>query len=162
MLQHLNHQPREGDRMSDLQNVSDPQNKTRALGRAGSRALAVAATVAAAAVVWVIGEPLLGHDLVVEQPGQPPLDLGLAAFVIITLGASLAGWAVLAVLERITRYGRRIWTGLAIAVVALSYLPFLQAEMSAGSAVVLAFVHLVVGAVLITLLRRTPRSSDES
>jgi hypothetical protein len=141
--------------------MSDLQSKTRARSRAGSRALAVAATVAAAAVVWVVGEPLLGNDLVVEQPGQAPLDLGLAAFVIITLGASLAGWAVLAVLERVTRYGRRIWTGLAIAVVAVSYLPFLQAEMSAGSAAVLALVHLVVGAVLITLLLRTPRAGDE-
>jgi len=142
--------------------MSDLQNKTRARSRVGSRALAVAATVAAAAVVWVVGEPLLGNDLVVEQPGQAPLDLGLAAFVIITLGASLAGWAVLALLERITQYGRRIWTGLAIAVVAVSYLPFLSAEMSAGSAVVLALVHLVVGAVLISLLLRTPRAGDES
>ena len=97
----------------------------------------------------------------VEQPGQAPLDLSLAAFVIITLGASLAGWAVLALLEKITRYGRRIWTGLAIAVVLLSFLPFLSAEMSTGSAVVLALVHLVVGAVLIPLLLRTPRTGDE-
>jgi hypothetical protein len=148
--------------MSELQNESALQNKTSARGRFGSRALAVAATVAAAAVVWVIGEPMLGNDLVVEQPGQAPLDLGLPAFVIITLGASLAGWAVLAVLERVTRYGRRIWTGLAIAMVAVSYLPFVSAEMSAGSAVVLAFVHLVVGAVLVTLLLRTPRVAARS
>lgn len=141
--------------------MTDLQNKTRAPGRVGARALAVAATVAAAAVVWLVGEPLLGNDLVVEQPGQAPLDLGLAAFVIITLGASLAGWAVLALLERITQYGRRIWAGLAVAVVVLSFLPFLSAEMSTGSAVVLTVVHLAVGAVLIPLLLRTPRTGDE-
>jgi hypothetical protein len=142
--------------------MSDSQTRTRAPGRVGSRALAVAATVAAAVVVWLIGEPLLGNDLVVEQPGQPPLDLGFAAFVIITLGAALLGWAVLVLLEKVTRYGRRIWTGLAIAVVVLSFLPFLSAEMSTGSAVVLGVVHLVVGAVLIPLLLRAPRGGDEA
>ena len=142
--------------------MSDLQQKTRTPGRIRARALAVAATVAAAVVVWLVGEPLLGNDLVVEQPGQAPLDLSLASFVIITLGASLAGWAVLALLEKITRYGRRIWTGLAVAVVLVSFLPFLSAQMSTGSAVVLALVHLAVGAVLIPLLLRVPRGSDDA
>lgn len=145
--------------MSDL-HTPDLQQKTRTPGRVRARALAVAATVAAAVLVWLVGEPLLGNDLVIEQPGRPPLDLGLAAFVTITLGASLAGWAVLALLEKITRYGRRIWTGLAVAVIALSFLPFLVSEMSTGSAVVLTLVHLVVGAVLIPLMLRTPRTDD--
>lgn len=140
--------------------MTDQQNMTRAPGRLRSRALAVVASVAAAVVVWVVGEPLLGNDLVVEQPGQAPLDLGLAAFITITLGASLAGWAVLALLERITQYGPRIWAGLAIAVLVVSYLPFLSAEMSTGSAVVLGLVHLAVGAVLIPLLLRTTRASN--
>lgn len=118
--------------------------------------------MAAAALVWLVGEPLLGNDLVVEQPGQAPLDLSLASFVIITLGASLAGWAMLALLEKITRYGRRIWTGLAVAVVLVSFLPFLSAQMTTGSAVVLGLVHLVVGAVLVPLLLRVPRRSDEA
>lgn len=142
--------------------MSDLQQKTRTTGRVDARALAVAATVAAAALVWLVGEPLLGNDLVVEQPGQAPLDLSLASFVIITLGASLAGWAVLALLEKITRYGRRIWTGLAVAVVLVSFLPFLSAQMTTGSAVVLGLVHLVVGAVLVPLLLRVPRGSDEA
>lgn len=142
--------------------MSDLQQKTRTPNRVGARALAVAATVAAAALVWLVGEPLLGNDLVVEQPGQAPLDLSLASFVIITLGASLMGWAVLALLEKITRYGRRIWTGLAVAVVLVSFLPFLSAQMTTGSAVVLGVVHLVVGAVLVPLLLRVPRGSDEA
>ena len=141
--------------------MSDGQNLTRSPGRIRSRALAVAASVVAAAVVWVVGEPLLGNDLVVEQPGQPPLDLGLAAFTTITLGASLAGWAALALLERITRHAPRIWTALAILVLAVSYLPFIPAEMSTGSAVVLGLVHLAVGGVLILLLLRTTRPIDE-
>jgi hypothetical protein len=138
--------------------MSDLQQKTRTSGRVGARALAVAA----AALVWLVGEPLLGNDLVVEQPGQAPLDLTLASFVVITLGASLAGWAVLAMLEKITRYGRRIWTGLAVAVVLVSFLPFLSAQMSTGSAVVLGLAHLVVGAVLVPLLLRVPRGGDEA
>jgi len=141
--------------------VSDLQQKTRTPNRVGARALAVATTVAAAALVWLVGEPLLGNDLVVEQPGQAPLDLSLASFVIITLGASLAGWAVLALLEKMTRYGRRIWTGLAVAVVLVSFLPFLSAQMTTGSAVVLGVVHLVVGAVLVPLLLRVPRGGAE-
>jgi hypothetical protein len=142
--------------------MSDLQQKTRTAGRIRARALAVAATVAAAVLVWLVGEPLLGNDLVVEQPGQAPLDLSLASFVIITLGASLVGWAALALLEKITRYGRRIWTGLAVAVVLVSFLPFLSVQMSTGSAVVLGVVHLVVGAVLVPLLLRVPRGSDDA
>jgi len=45
--------------------MSDLQQKTRTPGRIGARALAVAATVAAAVLVWLVGEPLLGNDLVI-------------------------------------------------------------------------------------------------
>lgn len=123
--------------------------------RAGSRALVVAGAVVATALVWVIGEPLLGHDLVVTSPGRPVQDLGLSAVVFVALGASLLGWAALAVLERITARAVLVWTIAALVILAASFLPLAGVQASGGSKVVLALMHVAVAAVLIPGLRRT-------
>jgi hypothetical protein len=123
--------------------------------RVGRRALVVAGTVAATALVWAVGEPLLGHDLVVTSPGKPTQDLGLSAPVVVALGAGLLGWAALAVLERITARALLIWTIAALVILAASFLPLTGVEASGGSKVVLALMHVAVAAVLIPGLRRT-------
>jgi hypothetical protein len=120
-----------------------------------SRALVVGGALLATVLVWVIGEPLLGHDLVVTSPGQPAIDLGLAQIAFIALASSLLGWAALAILERITRHALTIWTIVAVLVFAASFLPFAGVEASGGSKVVLALTHVAVAAVLIPGLRRT-------
>lgn len=125
------------------------------------RGLAVVLATAAAAAVWVVGEPLLGYDLVVQQPGQEAQDLGASAIVIIALAASLLGWALLAGLERITSHARTIWTAVALVVLAVSFLPFAGVEASGGSKVVLALTHVAVGAVLIPAFWRTARHADK-
>ena len=125
------------------------------LGRAGRRLLVVAGAVLATAGVWVVGEPLLGHDLVVTSPGQPAMDLGLAGIVVFASAASLLGWATLAVLERFTDRAVLLWTVAAILVLAVSFLPFAGVEASGGSKVVLALTHVAVAAVLIPGLGRT-------
>ncbi len=127
--------------------------------RRWSRALAVLGAVAAVALVWVIGEPVLGHDLVVTQPGQPTQDLGLAAVGTITLGAGLLGWGALALLERLTRRGTLIWMGLAAVVLLLSFAPVAGVEATGGTKAVLAVMHLVVGAVLLPAFWRTASRS---
>lgn len=124
-------------------------------GRVGSRAAVVAGAVLTTALVWVIGEPLLGHDLVVVSPGQPAIDLGLAQIAFVALASSLLGWAALAALERITRHAVLIWTVAALVVLAVSFAPFAGVETSGGSKVVLALTHVAVAAVLIPGLRRT-------
>jgi hypothetical protein len=119
------------------------------------RALAVAGTVAAALAVWAVGEPILGHDLIVQQKGQKPQDLGAAAVGIFALLPALLGWALLAILERVTPLAARIWTGAALAVLAVSFLPLITAQASGGSKAVLALTHVAVGAVLIPAFWRT-------
>ena len=134
---------------------ADQVRRTGRFGRTGERTLVVGATVLATALVWVIGEPLLGHDLVVASPGQPSMDLGLAEIASIALASSLLGWAALAILDRITARAVAIWTITAFVVLAVSFLPFVGVEASAGSKVVLALTHVAVAAVLIPGLRRT-------
>jgi hypothetical protein len=137
---------------------------TAPFASARNRILVVAAAVLATALIWVIGEPLLGHDLVVVSPGQPAMDLGLAEIAFVALASSLLGWAALAILERITKHAVAIWTIAALVVLAVSFLPFAGVKTSGGSKVVLALTHVAVAAVLIpgllrTSARRTPHES---
>lgn len=121
------------------------------------RVIGVAGATAAAVAVWVVGEPLLGNDLVVRQAGQDAQDLGLGAIAVFALVPSLLGWALLAGLERVTSHAWRIWTAIAVTVLAASFLPIMGVEASGGSKAVLALTHLAVGAVLIPFFRRTTR-----
>ncbi|WP_116953142.1 DUF6069 family protein [Jiangella endophytica] len=133
----------------------DTEEAPAATRRGRDRAAGVAATVVAAVLVWVVAEPVLGHDLVVEQPGQDARDLGAGAFVFFSLAAALLGWALLAVLERFTARARSIWTIVAIGVLAVSFLPFFGIEASNATIVTLTLAHVAVGAVLVTAFRRT-------
>jgi hypothetical protein len=117
--------------------------------RRRDRALAVAGAVAAAVVVWAVGDPLLGNDLIVEQPDREPMDLGFAAFAIFSLVSSLLGWALLAILEKTTSRAALIWTVVALIFLILSFLPLTGVEATSGSKAVLAIAHLAVGGVLI-------------
>jgi hypothetical protein len=137
-----------------LTNVERAPRKAR-FARARNRIPVVAAAVLAAALIWVIGEPLLGHDLVVVSPGQPAMDLGLAEIAFVALASSLLGWAALTILERITTRAVAIWTIAAFVVLAVSFLPFAGVKTSGGSKVVLALTHVAVAAVLIPGLHRT-------
>ncbi|QFG24092.1 DUF6069 family protein [Actinomadura sp. WMMB 499] len=126
------------------------KGRTDGLGRRRrARALAVVGATAAALVVWAIGEPVLGHDMVVQAEGQEPQDLGGAAIGVFALLPSLLGWAVLAGLERLTAHAVRIWTAGALTLLAASFLPFIGVEATGGSKTVLALTHVAVGAVLI-------------
>lgn len=119
------------------------------------RALAVAGAVVAAVLVWVVGEPVLGHDMIIKAEGQEPQDLGASAFVMFSLFFSLLGWALLAVLERVTARARPIWTVVALVFLAGSLFPPFAIEASGGTKVVLALAHVAVAAVLIPAFRAT-------
>ncbi|WBB59645.1 DUF6069 family protein [Streptomyces sp. WMMC500] len=112
-------------------------------------------TVAAAALVWLVADPLLGYRLRIAQ-GERTLDIGAVAVVLIALLASLAAWGLLAALERCgVRRVRAVWTGAAVTVLALSALPLTGDGMTAGTRTALALMHLTVAAVLIPGLRAT-------
>ena len=134
---------------------TEQTRRTPRFGRARTRALVVAGAVLATVTVWAIGDPLLGHDLVVVSPGQPAMDLGLPEITFLALASSLLGWAALAILERVTAHATLIWTITAAVILAASFLPLAGVESSGGSKVVLALTHIAVAAVLIPGLRRT-------
>ncbi|QKW39563.1 hypothetical protein HUT06_40645 [Actinomadura sp. NAK00032] len=108
-------------------------------------ALAVLAPV----LVWLVADPLLGHRLRIAD-GERTLDISAVPVVAVALLASLAGWGLLATLERFgPRRARAVWTGVAGAVLAVSFLPLTGDGMDGGTRVTLALMHLAVAAVLI-------------
>ncbi len=131
-----------------VRSASDHVRRNRILGVAGATLAAVA--------VWAIEVPLLGIRLETQFGTAAPQGVGIAAVVVSSLAGSLAGWGLLAILERRFARGRAIWTGIAIAVLLASF----SLPLSAGTTtttttkVALAMMHLVVAAVLIPTLRR--------
>ncbi|WP_329015587.1 DUF6069 family protein [Streptomyces sp. NBC_00690] len=121
---------------------------------ARTRALAVVGlTVLAPLLVWLVADPVLGHQLQIVN-GDQTLDIGPVPVAFVALLAALAGWGLLAALERFwVRRARALWTGVAIAVLALSFLPLTGEGTDGGTRAALALMHLTVAAALIVGLR---------
>jgi hypothetical protein len=112
--------------------------------------------VLAPVLVWLVTDPLLGHRLQIAD-GDQTLDIGAVPVAVAALLASLSGWGLLACLERFgAQRARAIWTGVAGAVLAVSFLPFIGDGMDGGTRVSLAVMHLAVAAVLIPGLGGRP------
>jgi hypothetical protein len=96
-----------------------------------------------------------GAELTVVSAGRPPMEVSLPMAVFAALGASLAGWGLLAVLERRTGSARRTWTSVAVTVLVLSLVPLALpiVEATTATKAYLAAMHVVVGATLIAGLR---------
>jgi hypothetical protein len=127
----------------------------RAAVRRRRRALGIVATLAVTLAVWLLGH-LAGADYwIADSQGTVRIDALVTTQVTVVLG--LAGWGVLALLERLTRYGARAWTVVAVVVVIASMIPIVLVEATTATRVALAAVHLAVGAVLVpTLVRARP------
>ncbi|MFC8779053.1 DUF6069 family protein [Streptomyces nigra] len=120
------------------------------------RAAVCALAVLAPVLVRLVADPLLGHRLRITD-GDRTLDIGAGPIVFVALLASLAGWALLAALERsAVRRARAVWTGAAVAVLVLSFLPLTGEGMDAGTRATLALMHMAVAAVLIPGLTGGP------
>ena len=105
--------------------------------------------VLAPVLVWLVADPVLGHRLQIVN-GEETLDIAVVPVVLAALLAALAGWGLLAALERFwARRARTVWTGVAVAVLALSFLPLTGDGMDGGTRAALALMHLAVAAVLI-------------
>jgi hypothetical protein len=104
--------------------------------------------------VWAIEVPLLGIRLQTQFGNAAPQGVGIASVVLSSLAASLAGWGLLAILERRFARARTIWTVIAIAVLLASLSVPLSAGTTTTAKVSLAMMHLAVAAVLIPTLRR--------
>ena len=119
-----------------------------------NRILGVAGATLAAVAVWAIEVPLLGIRLQTQYGNAAPQSVGIASVVLSSLAASLAGWGLLAILERRLARARAIWTGIAIAVLLASLSVPVSAGTTTTTKVALPMMHLAVAAVLIPTLRR--------
>ncbi|MEU8316055.1 DUF6069 family protein [Micromonospora sp. NPDC048887] len=122
--------------------------------RRRDRLLTVLAATAAALLGWVVAVPVAGVELIARS-GSTDQRVTPVAVVVSTLLAGLAGWALLAVLERLTGRARSAWTVVAVLVLLVSLLGPLGGGVGGAAKLTLVALHLVVGAVLITGLRRT-------
>lgn len=121
-----------------------------------ARVLAVLGTTAATLVVWVIAAVALDVKLDVRmKPGAALQHIGPATVVLASLVAGFAAWALLALLERLTPRARRVWTVIAVVVLALSLIAPLQSGVTTGVKVTLLCMHLVAAVVLVPALART-------
>lgn len=133
--------------------VSSRPTGTPGRSRTTSRILAVLAATAAAVLVWLVFGLLLDNDLVVEQAGRR--TIGLAMVLPAALACSLAGWAVLAIMEKFLDRARTIWVAIASVFTVVSLLSPITAGVDTVTKVALSLMHVVVGAVLIPWLART-------
>lgn len=117
------------------------------------RPLTVGGAAVAALVVWAVAVPLAGVALTVRMGGGPQ-EVGPVSVVVASLVIGLAGWALLAVLERVASRPGRVWTVVALAVLVLSLLGPLGGAVGGGAMSVLIVMHLVVGGVLVGGLAR--------
>lgn len=123
------------------------------LNRTVMRGLTVIAAVAAALLVWLIAGPVAGADLSAST-GSGVQEIGAVHVIAVAALMGLAGWALLAVLERRTERAARTWVFVALGVLLVSLLGPLGAE-TLGGALTLVALHLVTAAVLIVGLTRS-------
>ena len=116
------------------------------------RMLAVAGATAAAVLPWLVAQ-VSGEELRVVSAGLPPMVVNLPMVLGAVIFVSLAGWGLLAMLERRTNRARRIWTTIALAVLLISLVPLPTVEATTATRVYLALMHIAVGVVLIPGLR---------
>ncbi|WP_168220989.1 DUF6069 family protein [Actinomadura sp. WMMA1423] len=119
-----------------------------------TRAAAVAAAVAANTAVY-LGAAAAGTDFLLTDPGKTePHHMIVPEIAVFTLVFGLLGWGSMALLERFTRHARVVWSVLAGAVLALSFVPLGLEQASPATRAALAVIHVVVAVALLPLLRR--------
>lgn len=136
--------------------TSETANTDKSLLRA--RGAAVVGGVVAAVIVWVIAGPIAGAALDVELGGKNEAQhVGLGAVILVSAIAGLLGWALLAVLQRVTGKAGTVWTIVAAVFLVLSLAGPMSGTTS-GTKAALVCLHLAVGVVVILLLGRTARA----
>ena len=118
------------------------------------RGAAVGAAAVGALVLWAG----TGGDPVVQAADGGEQHVGAAAVVITAVVAGLAGWALLAVLERTTRHAYAIWATVATLVFGLSLIPMAGAAVGASSLGALLGLHVVVYVLLTIAFGKTAQS----
>lgn len=126
------------------------------IARRHRRMLTMAIAVIVPVIVWALASAA-GAEFVVANPLGGTLEIDWGLLVVSTLPIALAAWGVLALLERITRRARTIWTIIAVATLALSVLPIAFVDTSDSTRVALGIIHVATGLFLIRMLRHGAR-----
>jgi peptidoglycan/LPS O-acetylase OafA/YrhL len=115
-----------------------------------SRVVTIAIAAAATGLAWILGR--LAHvDYIADTPfGSRQITLALT--IVATVAAGIAGWAMIAVLERYTLSPRTIWIALTLLVLVLSIVPVFLTTANLGTQLMLTALHCVAAAVLIPAL----------
>lgn len=121
-----------------------------------SRGAIVAAGTIAAVGGWAVITSISDRPTVHMGGIIQPVGPGAAA--VSALVAGLAGWALLAMLERWTNNARRTWTIVALAFLVVSLAGPLGSGADVASIAALVVLHLLVAAVVISGLRRSARA----
>lgn len=132
------------DMTNDIKHIYLTRNAARRTGRA----ITVAAGAAGALLLWVVSGPWGGIELAVRQ-GDGARHIGPAVVVVTALIAGLAGWGVLALLERTIGRPVRIYRIIASIVLIFSLAGPVGSGVDTSSRLVLLGMHLTVGAALI-------------
>ncbi|WP_205746000.1 DUF6069 family protein [Egibacter rhizosphaerae] len=143
--------------MDEPDRTDQPQDRGWNRPRIAARALTVGGAVVAALAVWALAVAVIGVELQVEPGTTEPETVGPAMVTIASLAAGLAGWGLLALLERLTSRARGVWTATALAALLMSLAGPL-AGVSAAATATLAAMHVAVAAVLVPGLRRGTRA----
>jgi hypothetical protein len=123
-----------------------------------TRALCAAGGALAAALAWIVEVPLLGIHLNFRFGAGHIQTIAVGQVIGVALAASLAGWLLLALLERRTPHPRPLWTTIALAALAASLaLPLAVATTTSAAAGLIA-MHVTVGAVVIPAMAYTSRT----
>jgi len=129
--------------------------------RPGARAAAIGCAVLVNWLIRTIGSAAGANFVVLDRGETTYVTYGVLA--IFTTAIGLVGWAILAVLERVTRFGRAIWTAGAIGLLALSGVPIVFAHAALTTKLFLSIINTATAVVIVpvmhrTALRRTMRS----
>jgi hypothetical protein len=127
-----------------------PERETAAATPKRADANVVVVATALAVGIWAVAKAA-GVDLDVRS-GSGTTQVLLGSVIVTPIVVGFAAAALLRLLERRTKSGLRMWTIVAVVVWALSFLGPLSAA-SLGAGLVLATMHLAVGAVVVGGLR---------
>ncbi len=115
-----------------------------------NRHATIALTVGVAAVSWVLVTQLAGVNLTVKFPHSSPSSVAFGAVVAAAASATMAGWVLLAALERLVPRPLVAWRWLAAVVVLVSLSAPAAFATTLPAAAGLIAIHLAVGTTAVT------------
>lgn len=121
--------------------------------RLGARAAVIVCAIVVDWVIRSIGLVAGANFVVLDQGERTHVTYGAVAFsTVLTAGV---GWVILAVLERVTRHAKVIWTSGALAFLALSAVPIVASHGSVTTKVFLGLMNTATAVVVVPVMRRT-------